>query len=379
MKRGRATIATHAARDLEGSGRPLAPPLALASAHRFDDLDALGAASRGTRDRWTFYRRYGHANGRQLEETVAALEGAEDALACSSGMAALATLFGALAGRGDSVVAARDLYGGTTALLHRHAARVGTEITFAPLEELAAAVRPRTRLVIVETISNPLVRTADLPGLAKAAHRAGAVLVVDNTFATPFLCRPLEWGAGAVIHSGTKLLNGHGDAVCGVICGPAERIKTLRRFAVSTGATVSPMDAWLTVRGMKTLGLRVERGSRNAEGLVRFLMRHRKVRRVHYPARARILSPWRGTMFSFELGGLKAADRFIRACDLVELVPSLGDVTTTASHPARSSHAYLSPAERAAVGVTDGLIRISTGIEDLADLLEDFRRALAKA
>jgi cystathionine beta-lyase/cystathionine gamma-synthase len=380
MPRGRATIATHSNRDLPARARPIAPPITLASVHRFADLDELLAASRGEADRWTFYRRYGNPNGRLLEETLADLEGAEDALACSSGMSAAAALLQSLTERGDRVVAARDLYGGTTAWLRGQLSRLGVQVGFRPLEEIERDVPGGTKAVVVETVSNPLCRVADLRSIAAGCRKAGAALVVDNTFATPFLCRPLEWGATAVWHSGTKFLNGHGDAVSGIVCGSADVVKRARKLAVGTGGTISPFDAWLTLRGVKTLGLRIERASANAEALVRLLSRHRKVARVHYPPSTKYLRPRRGPMFSFELkGGLAAAKRFVRACRLLELAPSLGDVTTTLSHPARSSHAYLSPAERAEAGVTDGLLRVSTGIEDPADILSDLGQALSKA
>ncbi len=379
MKRGPSTVATHSTREFETPSRPLAPHLTLSSVYRFDDLDTLLAASRGEKAAWSFYRRYGHANGRLLEETMAALEGAQDALACSSGMSAAVTIFSTLAGPGDRIVAAREIYGGTFSYLHRRLPALGVDVALVPLEEVPAAVRPGTKVVLVETISNPLMKVADLAAVARSARRAGARLVVDGTFATPFLCRPLEWGADVVYHSGTKLLNGHGDAVSGVVCASRELVRSFRKQAIGTGATVSPLDAWLTLRGLKTLGLRVARASQNAAAAARYLARHRKVRRVNYPGPTRYLRPLRGPMLSFEVrGGLRAADRFIRACALIELAPSLGDVTTTSSHPARSSHAYLGPAERAAVGVTDGLIRLSVGIEDARDILEDLAQALAK-
>ncbi len=379
MKRGRSTISAHSTREVESHSRPLAPALWTASAYRFDDLDALLEAYKGGKSPWTFYRRFGHPNGRMLEETMAELEGSGDALACTSGLGAVLTIYSTLAGRGDRVVAARDLYGGTYAYLDRHARRQGMEVVFAGLDGIVKAITPGTKVVAIETVSNPLCRVADIASVARAARRAGAKVVIDNTFATPFLCRPLEWGADVVFHSATKFLNGHGDAVGGVICASRELIAPMRKFASGTGAGIAPLDAWLTLRGLKTLGLRIGRASENAERVAAFLGRHRKVARVFYPGPTKYLKPRRGAMLSFELkGGLRAADRFVRACRLLELVPSLGDVTTTSSHPARSSHAYLSPAERAAAGVTDGLLRISTGIEDIEDILEDLSQALAK-
>jgi methionine-gamma-lyase len=378
-KPGRATIAAHPPESAETPTRPIAPPLTTASVYRFGDLDTLLAASRGEKAAQTFYRRYGHPNGRMVEETVAALEGAEEALACSAGMSAVSTIFQTLLKRGDRVLAARDLYGGTYAYLDTFMARLGVEVEFTDLREIEKAVPEGVRLVVVETISNPLIRVADLASIAKNAKKAGATLVVDNTFATPVLCRPLQWGADIVFHSGTKFLNGHGDATSGIIVGKADVIRAMRKLTILAGGVISPLDAWLTSRGIKTLGLRVERASRNAAKLAQFLSGHRKVDRVNYPKANKYLKPVLGPMLSFEVkGGLKAADRFVRACALIELVPSLGDVTTTSSHPARSSHAYLSPAARAAMGVTDGLIRISTGIEDVADILEDLSQALSK-
>ncbi|MFN3486770.1 MAG: trans-sulfuration enzyme family protein [Planctomycetota bacterium] len=379
MKRGLHTTAVHSAPSFSSPSVPIAPHLTLASVYRFADLETLTAASRGEAAPWAFYRRYGHANGRQLEETVAALEGAQEAVACASGMSAALALFSVIAGKGDRILASRDLYGGTRAFLAREPARRGVEVEFRPLEEIERGVPAGTRAVVVETISNPLVRVADLARVARHARRAGALLVVDNTFATPFLCRPLDWGADVVWHSGTKLLNGHGDAVSGVVCGPAGLIGLVRKFAVSVGATVSPLDAWLTLRGLKTLGVRVARASENAARMAAFLARHPKVVRVHYPRPGRYLRRLRGTILSFELrGGLRAASKFLRACRLIALAPSLGDVTTTSSHPARTSHAYLSEEERAAMGVTDGLVRLSAGLEDPEDLLEDLSGALSK-
>jgi cystathionine beta-lyase/cystathionine gamma-synthase len=378
-KPGRATIATHPPEAAATPTRPIAPPLTTASVYRFGDLDTLLAASKGEKAAQTFYRRYGHPNGRMVEETVAALEGGEDALACSAGMSAVATIFQTLVNRGDRILASRDLYGGTYAYLDKFMGRIGVEVEFTDLTAIEREVPAGVKLVVIETISNPLIRVADQARIVKNAHKVGAKVVIDNTFATPILCRPLEWGADVVFHSGTKFLNGHGDATSGVIVGKTADIAAMRKFTILAGGVISPLDAWLMSRGIKTLQLRVERASKNAVELVRFLSKHRKVDRVNYPKPNKYLKPLLGPMLSFDVkGGLKAADRFVRACRLIELVPSLGDVTTTSSHPARSSHAYLSPAARAAIGVTDGLIRISTGIEDIADILEDLSQALSK-
>lgn len=379
-KPGRATIATHPPDSAESPTLPIAPPLSLASVYRFGDLDTLLSAAHGEQAAETFYRRYGHPNGRMLEQTMAALEGAEDALACSAGMSAVATIFQTLVSKGDRVLAARDLYGGTFAYLQKFMGKLGVEVEFTGLKEIEASVPAGVKLVVVETVSNPLIRVADLARIARNAKKAGAKVVVDNTFATPVLCRPIEWGADVVFHSGTKFLNGHGDATSGLIAGKADVVQAMRKLTILAGGVISPMDAWLTLRGLKTLHLRVERASRNAAVLAKFLSRHAKVAGVNYPKPNKYLKPLLGPMVSFDLkGGLKAADRFVRACRLIELVPSLGDVTTTSTHPARSSHSYLSKADRESIGITDGLIRISTGIEDVDDILEDLSQALSKA
>lgn len=378
-KPGRATIATHPPDPAPTPSKPLATPLAMSSVYRFGDLDTLLAASKGEKAVQTFYRRWGHPNGRMVEETVAALEGAEDALACSAGMSAVAAIFQTMVGRGDRILASKDLYGGTYAYLDKMMGRLGVDVDFADLSAIEKSVPAGVKLVVVETISNPLIRVADLDRVAKNAHKVGAKVVVDNTFATPILCRPLEWGADVVFHSGTKFLNGHGDSTSGVIVGKRADLDPMRKLTILAGGGISPLDAWLLSRGIKTLQLRVERASANAAKLARFLSRHRKIARVNYPKPSKYLKPALGPMLSFEVkGGLKAADRFVRACRLIELVPSLGDVTTTSTHPARSSHAYLSPAARQAIGVTDGLLRISTGIEDIDDILEDLSQALSK-
>lgn len=378
-KPGRATIAVHPPGPEATPTIPIAPPITVASSYRFGDLDTLLSASRGEKAVQTFYRRYGHPNGRMVEQTLAALEGAEEALACSAGMSAVATVFQSMAAKGDRILAARDLYGGTYAYLDKFMGKLGVEVEFSDLRQIEKEIPPGVKLVVVETISNPLIRVADLASIARNAKKVGAKVVVDNTFATPVLCRPLEWGVDVVFHSGTKFLNGHGDATSGIVAGKADLIQAMRKITILAGGVISPLDAWLTLRGMKTLGLRVERASENAAKLVRFIGRHRKVAAVHYPKPNKYLKPLLGPMLSFELrGGLKAADRFVRACKLIDLVPSLGDVSTTSSHPARSSHAYLSRSAREAMGVTDGLVRISTGIEDAADILEDVSQALSK-
>lgn len=375
------TRAVHAAGLERPAVRPgVGPAISLASVYAFPSIEELEATATGRGDQSAYYRRYGHSNSVMLERAVASLEGAEAALATGAGMSAIMAIVATTLRRGDHVVASRDLYGGTTATLQRELPRIGVAVTWttAETEAVRRAMRPRTRLILVETVSNPLMKVAPIRDLAAIKRRA--LLVVDNTFATPYHCRPLHEGADVSILSGTKFLGGHGDAVCGTASGPKKLIAPARKHAMHHGLVVSPLDAWLVLRGLRTLAVRMERASRTAAALVRRIAAHPRVAAVHYPRPEEPLRLGSGAMFSFELrGGRRAASRFVRAARLMALVPSLGDVATTLSHPATSSHAYLTPAERRRLGVTDGLLRVSVGLEDLDDLVEDFERALKEA
>ena len=387
-----ATLAVHPPAIPPARTIPAAPPLDLSSAWFVPDLDTLHDLQYG-KLRDGYYRRAGHPNARQLEGAVLALEapdtGAWDAVALSSGMSACTALFWSLLPAGSHVVCGREIYGGTWSFLSKHAPRLGIDVSFVDSTPAAvrAAIRPGTGAVVVETITNPLMRVPDVPAIVKAA---GSVPVfVDNTFATPVLATPLAWGARAVWHSATKYLGGHADALGGVIVAPQGDAARIRSLSYGIGGTIGPLDAWLVVRGIRTLDVRMRRAGDNAMEVARWLERRRDVRAVHYPGLAsspdratarRLLDGGFGAMLSFELrGGLAAAKKFVRALERIRLLPSLGDVQTTVSHPARSSHAYLSPAERAAVGVTDGLIRVSTGIEDVDDILADLGQALNRS
>lgn len=299
---------------------------------------------------------------------------------------------------GDHVLSARTLYGGTYTFFQDDLPKRGVSVTFVDINDLPSAreaLRPETKVVYCETISNPTMEVADLPALAEMAHEAGALLMVDNTFASPVLCRPLTLGADVVIHSGTKYLNGHSDGLSGVLAVARESddvpprqglAKRIRSMAEAYGPTPSPFDAWLLLRGIRTLSLRVQRHSENALKLARFLESHPKVTTVHYPGlessthhevAKRVLSGGFGGMLSFEVtGGLEGARRFIDSLEMVELVPSLAGVSTTVSHPGKTSHRSIPLEERSPYGIGDGLIRVSTGIEDYADIEADFAQAL---
>ncbi|HEX2501084.1 MAG TPA: aminotransferase class I/II-fold pyridoxal phosphate-dependent enzyme [Methylomirabilota bacterium] len=396
-----ATRAARAAPPPRSASTPLTPPVHLANVYVFDGLDQVDAVWEG-REPGYVYGRFGTPNHTMLEDTLAALEGGEAGLVVASGMGALsAFLLGGLRS-GEHVVAGRDLYGATTALLREQAARWGIRVTFADATEAAAveaALTDTTRAIFVEAISNPLLRLADLPGLASIARQRGLALLVDSTFASPALLRPLEHGATAVHHSATKYLSGHGDVTAGVLVGSQPLVDAARAQAVGIGLNLGPFDAWLTLRGLRTLAVRMERHSANALGLARFLAARREVARVHYPGLpdhpqhllARTLLPTGfGGMLSFELtGGAPAVQRFFGVLAggdgpaaheaLIAFAPSFGDVTTTWSYPARTSHRPLGDEERAKLGIGPGLVRLSVGIEDVQDLEESLDLALRAA
>jgi cystathionine beta-lyase/cystathionine gamma-synthase len=398
----RPRFATRAARTTASppsASRPLVPPVHLANVYVFEDLGQVDAVWEG-REPGYVYGRFGTPSHTALEETLATLEGGESGLATSSGMGALsAFLLGGLR-PGDHVVAGQDLYGATTALLREQAGRWGIRVTFTDATETAAveaAITDATRAIFVEALSNPLLRVADLPGLGALARRRGLILLADSTLASPALLRPLEHGATAVHHSATKYLSGHGDVTAGVLVGPRPLVDAARAEAVRVGLNLGPFDAWLTQRGVRTLALRMERHSANALELAEFLAGRPEIARVHYPGLpdhpqhrlARTLFPsGYGGMLSFELvGGAGAIERLFGVLAagapggeaLIPFAPSFGDVTTTWTYPARTSHRPLSDQDRAKLGIGAGLVRLSVGIEDVEDLKESLDLALRAA
>jgi cystathionine beta-lyase/cystathionine gamma-synthase len=389
-----ATRAARAPAPPPSASRPLTPSIHLANVYAFEDLEQVDAVWEGRRPGYV-YGRFGTPNHTILEETLADLEGAEAAVVTASGMGALTALFHAALRPGDHLVAGQELYGSTTALLREQAPRWGITVTLVDATEAAAveaAMTPATRAIFVEMVSNPLLRLADLPGLAELAGRRGVALLVDGTFASPALLRPLEHGATAVHHSATKYLSGHGDTTAGVIAGPSTLVTAVRAQAVRLGLNLSPFDAWLCHRGLRTLALRMERHSANAMALARLLAARPEVGVVHYPGlaehpqhalAAKLFRDGFGGMLSFELaGGAPAVERLFQALTargLIEFAPSFGDVTTTWSYPARTSHRPLSAEEQAKLGITPGLLRLSVGIEDVEDLEEVLAGALDAA
>jgi cystathionine beta-lyase/cystathionine gamma-synthase len=368
---------------------PLAPPLQLSSVYEFSGIEQVDAVYQG-REAGYVYARDGHPNAAQLAAKVAAIEGGEAALVCASGMAAESTLMLAMLDQGDRVAIAEGIYGRTTLLVAKELARFGIEHDLFDQtrpETLRAVLTPRTRLAFVETLSNPLLRMADIEGLAKITRAAGVALAVDHTFA-PLLCRPLDLGADVVIHSATKSIGGHSDVTLGLLVGSKKRIDQLTPIASTFGLTGNPFDSWMALRGMATLAVRTERASSNALELASRLERHPAVARVNYPGlaahpdhalAARVLRGGFGAMISFDVGSRPRAESFIKQLRHIPYAPSLGDVSTTLSHPTTTSHRSQTPEQWARQGITPGLIRLSVGIEFVEDLWSDLEAALAPA
>ena len=381
------TRVVHAGGEQPGPGLPAegAPAIHQASAPLFARLDDLEAAYA---DQGFFYRRYGSPNSKALESAVLELEGGgEDhvAIATASGMAAITLGCLALNPGRLRVVGAHGLYGGTLSLLRDELPRLGVPTQLVDIDDDAAvdAALDGAGLLLVETICNPAMRVPDLPRLAQRAHAAGAQLLVDNTFASPVICRPLEHGADAVMESATKYLSGHADAMAGVLVLGADAGARARDIARVHGATPAPFDCWLVLRGIRTMALRVDAACRSAARIAEVLAGHPSVGRVDYPGlgpdpvAARVLDGGFGGMLSITLRGGEAA--VTRACSrlrLVTIMPSLADVATTVSYPAATSHRGLTVEEMALAGTSAGMLRLSIGIEDVDDILEDLLQAL---
>ncbi|MGW3364184.1 trans-sulfuration enzyme family protein [Streptosporangium canum] len=373
---------------LEGS-RPITVPLYQTSGFVFDD-PAVFADGMGRPDGPFVYGRLSNPTVRSLEEAVAGLEGGVGAVATGSGMGAINSVLLGLLKPGDHLIAQKSLYGGTAAMINDLVARFQITVSYVPEDDpaaLRAAVRPETRLVYLETIANPVTQVADLPGMCAAAREAGLISVVDNTFASPILCRPLEHGADIVVHSTTKYLSGHTDVVGGIAVFASEELyRKVWHFAVELGATADPFAAWLTLRGLQTLPLRMERHCSNTRELAVRLDNHPAVSAVHWPGLpshpshelAAKLLPDFGGVFSFDLvGGRAAGERFMSSVRLALLAPSLGGVETLILHPATTSHRSLTAEELARHGISEGTVRVAVGIEHIEDLWADFTQALS--
>ena len=383
---GMQTKAVYAAKDVNRTAA-ISPPIYQTTTFSAESAEAFAEIAVASKPS-EFYTRYGNPNHEMVEVTLAQLEGGESALVTGSGMGAIfAVMLGSLR-QGDHLVAQRNHYAGATTLFKDYLPRWGIEATFVDQTDpaaFAAAIRPETRMIYVESPVNPLMQITDLRAIVDLARCHNLTTVCDNTFATPINQRPLELGIDAVIHSATKYIGGHHDATAGALIGSREMVERVWRFSLVAGATLSPFDSWLLLRGLRTLGLRVERHNRNGLALATFLESHKKVARVFYPglpshpqhelARSQ-MDGFTGMLSVELLGGYAAADRLISSLRLATRAASLGGFETLVVHPASMWSLQLARETRESTGINDGLVRISVGIEDEADLIADFEQAL---
>ena len=338
------------------------------------------------------YARYGNPTVAMFEDRIAALEGAEDAFATASGMAAVSGALTSMLRAGDHVVSARALFGSCLYVLEEILTRFGVEVTFVDgtnLEEWRAAIRPGTKAVFFETISNPTLDVVDIRAVAELAHAAGALVLVDNVFATPVFSRAIEQGADVVIYSATKHIDGQGRTLGGVILGRREFIRgTVEPYMKHTGGSMSPFTAWVMLKGLETIDLRVRAQAATAQAIAEALQGDARLARVIYPGLAdhpqhalvRAQMGEGGTVLALDIkGGQEAAFRFLNALEIVVISNNLGDAKSIVTHPATTTHQRLPAAQKAALGITSGLVRLSVGLEDCGDLISDIRNALEAA
>jgi cystathionine beta-lyase/cystathionine gamma-synthase len=379
------TEAVRGGTDLEKKNGPLSTPIYQTSTFQVTDNEQQLRATHTD----MFYTRYGNPTNTVAEQAVAELEGADAALLFASGMSAITTSILALLKSGDHIVAQRDIYGGATKFLSHWLPKLGIETTFVDTTEYdqhARAIRPNTKLLYLESPTNPLVRIVDLKKVAALARQNSLLTLIDGTFGTPINQRPVDFGIDLVMHSGTKYFGGHSDLICGIVAGRRDLIQKIHDTRTTLGGSMDPHAAWLLLRGIKTLAVRVERQNLNALRIAQYLARHPKVKKVHYPfldshpqhALAIEQMHGGGGVLSFEVDGThEDARRLTESLRLFTLAPSLGGVDSLVSIPVLTSHAMISPEHRQKMGVTEQLIRLSVGIEHADDLIADLERALA--
>lgn len=364
---------------------PLVTPIYQTSTFEVTDMEQQLRATHTD----MFYTRYGNPTHTVAESAIAELEGADAALLFASGMSAITTSILALVKSGDHIVAQRDIYGGATKFLTHWLPKFGVETTLVDTtdyEQHARAVRPNTKMLYLESPTNPTLRVVDLKKLSEVAKKHGLITLIDSTFSTPINCRPIEFGIDLVMHSGTKYFAGHSDLICGVVAGRRDLIDAIHATRTIVGCNMDPHAAWLLLRGMRTLAVRVQRQNENALRVAQYLQGHVKVRRVSYPfleghpQRALAMEQMRGGggVLSFEIDGTgQDACRFAEALKLFSLAPSLGSVDSLVTIPVITSHAMIRAEEREKMGVTEQLVRLSVGIENVDDLIADLERAFA--
>jgi len=375
----------------EDPARAHATPIYQTSTFVFDSAEHGAAIFAGKQEGYS-YTRFGNPTQAVLEREMAYLEGGEAAVAYASGMAATAALVLGTVRSGEKLVASDTLYGGTHGLFQRTLPRMGIEVVEVDASDprnIDRAVDKKTRLIFIETPANPTLKLIDIARTAAVARKRGVALAVDNTFCTPYYQNPIALGADFSMHSATKYIGGHGDTVAGIVVGTADKIKIMKKESLSDmGAAISPFNAWLLLRGLKTLSVRMEKHSANAIEVAEFLSKHPKVERVWFPwlpshpqhalAKRQMRGP--GGMLAFELkGGREAGAKLMNAVELCVLAVSLGDVCTLIQHPASMTHASYTGEALRRSGITEGLVRLSVGLEDVEDLIYDLKQALAKA
>jgi len=379
------TEAVRGGTDLSKKNGPLATPIYQTSTFEVTDNEEQLRVTPTD----SFYTRYGNPTHTVVENAIAELEGTDAALLFSSGMAAITTSILAMVKAGDHIVAQRDIYGGVTKFLSQWLPKMGVETTFVDTNDLdqhERAIRPNTRLIHIESPTNPMVRVVDLEKITALARRHKLITTIDSTFATPINCRPAEWGIDLVLHSGTKYFGGHADLICGIATGRGDLIDEIHHLRTTLGCCMDPHAAFLLLRGIKTLAVRVERQNQSALRIAEYLSHHPKVTRVHYPmlkthpqydlAKKQLRGA--GGVLSFEVDGTGAdACRVAEACSLFALAPSLGGVESLVSIPVLTSHAMIAPELRQKMGVTEQMIRLSVGIENVDDLIADLEKGLA--
>lgn len=378
------TAAVHGASDLTKKNAPVAPPIYQTSTFEVADNEEQIRVTSTDR----YYTRWGNPTITLAEQTLAALEGTEGAHVFASGMGAITTTILALLKSGDHLVAQRDIYGGVTKFLSEWLPKLGIETTFVDTNDYdqhERAIQPNTRMLYLESPTNPALRIVDMKKTAALARQHGLISMIDSTFGTPINQHPAEFGFDLVMHSGTKYLSGHADLTCGVVCGSQELMAQLWETRTTLGNCMDPHAAWLLVRGLKTVAVRVERQNQNALRVAEFLDQHAKVRRVHYPflknhpqhAIARQQMSGGGGMVTFEVEGTgEDARRVSEAMHLFTLATSLGGVESLVSIPVLTSHAMISAEQREKMGVTEQMVRLSVGIENADDLIADLEHAL---
>nr|WP_246946102.1 aminotransferase class I/II-fold pyridoxal phosphate-dependent enzyme [Bacillus pinisoli] len=354
-------------------------PIYQTSAFSFKSLQELEAYYEGEGN--YLYSRVGNPNTDELGRAVASLEGAEAGVATSSGLSAVLVSILAVAKTGDHVIANDDLYGGTFQLIAKELKEVGIEssfVSFANRETIVEAIKPNTKVIYSESVTNPFLRVEDLEQIVDVAKEYKLVSMIDNTFATPFLCKPLETGIDLVIHSATKYIGGHSDVTAGVVVGSQDLITKVNQKLGNLGANLSPFESWLACRGLKTLSIRMEKQSSNAAKVAEGLVKLTGVKKVFYPSN--LSSKGNGAMVTIELDEHQYnIEQFITSLSWIKLVPTLAGVETTVSYPIATSHRALDKETLDALGITRGLIRISIGIEDEQDILDTFTEAISES